>query len=121
MKLQFLLLAFFALIPFIQGERCQDEEPLPETLTTNALGDFHLHGEFRTDFLSTVIVNFTIEKESYFRIFVDELKIADVDLWLRRRSDHSLVDYSINYYEEEMISIFFSYSSSSSSLSLLMS
>src|SRR6185437_4278908 len=73
------------------------------TLQLNNLGDFHMHGEFRTNFLSQNYVNFSISRQSYFRILLDELAIADVDIYLWRTVDHTLVDYSVNYYEAEMI------------------
>jgi hypothetical protein len=87
------------------SERCQDEEPLPTVFEVNKLGDFHLHGEFRTNFLTESYVNFTINSESYFRILLDEHPIADVDLYLRRLNDSRLMDYSINYFQQEMIGV----------------
>jgi hypothetical protein len=103
--LAMLLTVFLTFLAFCSAERCQDEEPLPANFLLNSLGDFHMHGEFRTNFLSTNFLNFSITQQSYFRLLLDELAVADVDvyLWRVNAAGNTLVEYSVNYYEAEMI------------------
>jgi hypothetical protein len=91
----------FSLVVIASSERCQDEEPLPSTLDFNDIQDYHLHGEFKTNFSSVQSVFFSLKELSYFRISLNELNIADVDILLMQGD--AIIGHSMNIFEQEMI------------------
>jgi hypothetical protein len=85
----------------VTSKRCQDEEPLPAFIDFNGLGNYHLHGEFKTNFSSVDTIDFTTTQDSYIRIVLNELDVADVDILLMRGD--VIVGHSMNVFEQEMI------------------
>lgn len=99
-----MMFIFWLLLSFlfvISGQRCQDEEPLPKSLDFNGLNDYHLHGEFKTNFSSVNYINFYVPEETYFRISINELEVADVDILLMK--GQVIVGHSMNVFTQEMI------------------
>lgn len=74
---------------------------MPTSIDFNGLGNYHLHGEFKTNFSSVDRIDFTLTQDSYLRVALNELEVADVDILLMR--GQAIVGHSMNIFEQEMI------------------
>jgi len=100
------ILSFLISICLIWGvlsDRCEDEVPLPTKLPLEQHGgDYHLHEHFRVPVNESRFVSFKLTQDSYFRAYLGEHEIIDIDLYLLNATNYYLA-FSIEFNSEEMI------------------
>jgi len=83
------------------AKRCQEEIPLPKSLTLNN-GEVHIHGEFRAPLGEESEITFAVTVPSFFRFYLAEHELVDMDVKLYDSSS-GLVDLSMSVWGEEML------------------
>lgn len=73
--------ALLLFLTFGVAERCQEEIPLPKTLDLQN-NEIHIHGSYRAPLGERSEISFVLSMASYFRFYMAEHKIVDMDVEL---------------------------------------
>lgn len=87
-----LLLIGALLLFFGMAERCQEEIPMPKTLELHN-NELHIHGAYRAPLGERSEISFVISVPSYFRFYMAEHEVVDMDVQLVDSHSAILVPY----------------------------